>query len=115
MSCALYECVWRPSSDGLLDGALGMHPSLLGGFLTPPVRASTKRFLFLMMPKRRDWAKSVSESSNDLNKAWLGALALWSVAGMDVPLLAHDISTVGRTVETAAVRWSRVLVSVVPK
>ena len=24
-----------------------------------------KRFLFLMKPKRRDWAKSVSESSSD--------------------------------------------------
>ena len=34
----------------------------------PPGRASTKRFLFRMMPKRREWARSVSESSSDLNR-----------------------------------------------
>jgi len=33
-----------------------------------PGRASTKHTLFLMMPKRREWAKSVSESGSDLNK-----------------------------------------------
>ena len=31
-----------------------------------PSSASTKRFLFLTMPKTRDYAKSVSESSSDL-------------------------------------------------
>ncbi len=31
-----------------------------------------------------------------------------------VPLLVRDTSAVGRTVEKAVVRWSRVLVSVVP-
>ena len=36
--------------------------------LSHPGRTSTKRFLFLIMPKRRDLAKSVSESSNDLNR-----------------------------------------------
>jgi len=36
------------------------------------------------------------------------------VAGLEAPLLARDLSTVGWTVEKAAVRWSRVLVSVVP-
>ena len=41
-------------------------------------------------------------------------MALWSVAGLAAPLLARDPSTVGRTVEKAAVSWSRVMVSVVP-
>ena len=36
--------------------------------LVAPVSASTKRFLFLIMPKRRDYAMSVSASSNDFNK-----------------------------------------------
>jgi hypothetical protein len=39
---------------------------------------------------------------------------LWSVAGLKAPLLARNLSTVGQTVEKAAVRCSRVLVSVVP-
>ena len=42
-------------------------------------------------------------------------LALWSVAGLAAPMLARDLSAIGRTVEKAeAVSWSRVLVSVVP-
>jgi len=41
-------------------------------------------------------------------------MALWSVVELETPLMARDISTVGRTVEKAAVRCSRVLVSVVP-
>jgi hypothetical protein len=67
-----------------------------------------------MMPRRRDCAKSVIESRSVLNmmKSW--AFALWSVAGLEMPLLARELSTKGRTVEKAAVRWSRVLVSVVP-
>ena len=36
--------------------------------LTAPDSASTKRFLFLIMPKRRDCAKTVKASSNDLNR-----------------------------------------------
>ena len=36
--------------------------------LTAPGSASTKRFMFLILPKRRDYAKSVSASSKDLNK-----------------------------------------------
>jgi hypothetical protein len=35
------------------------------------------------------------------------------MAGLDMPLLARDLSKDGRTVEKAAVRWPRVLVSVV--
>ena len=66
------------------------------------------------MPRRRGWAKSVIESIIDLNRVKSWALALWSVAGVDAPMLARDLSTVGRTVEKVAVRWSRVLVSVVP-
>ena len=31
-------------------------------------RDSTKRFLLFIMPNRRDFAKSVIESSNDLNR-----------------------------------------------
>jgi hypothetical protein len=66
------------------------------------------------MPKRQEWARSVSESRNDLNmeKSWV--LALWSVVGLEAPLLSRDLPTVGRTVEKAAVRCSRVLVSMVP-
>ena len=41
-------------------------------------------------------------------------MALWSVAGIEAPLLASDLSTVNRTVEKAAMRWYRVLVGVVP-
>jgi hypothetical protein len=67
-----------------------------------------------MMPRRRDWAKSVIESNNDLNMVKSWAFALWSVAGLDALLLARDLSADGRTVEKAAVRWSRILVSVVP-
>jgi len=66
------------------------------------------------MPRRRDWAKSVIESNSDLNKVKSWAFTLWSVAGLDMPLLPHDLSIDGRTVKKAAVRWSRVLVSVVP-
>ncbi len=66
-----------------------------------------------MMPKRRDYAKSVIDSSSDLNIVESWAFALWSMAGLGMPLLARDLSTKGRTVEKAAVRWSRVLVSVV--
>ena len=67
-----------------------------------------------MMPRRRDCAKSVIESSSDLNRVKSWTLALWSVSGLEMPLLARDLSINGRTVEKAAVRWSRVLVSVVP-
>jgi hypothetical protein len=65
-----------------------------------------------MIPKRRDRAKSVSESINDLNRIKSWVLALWSVAGLVAPQLARTFSMVG-TVEKAAVRCSRVLVIVV--
>ena len=39
---------------------------------------------------------------------------MWSVAELVTPLLARDLSTFGRTAKKAAVRWSRVWVSVVP-
>jgi len=57
--------------------------------------ASTNRFLFLIMSKRLDCAKLVSASSNDLNirHSWL--LALQTVMGSDVPLLALVWSTLG--------------------
>ncbi len=66
------------------------------------------------MPKRWDCVKSVSKASSDLNRVLSWFLALWSMAGLKAPLLARDLSTVGRTVEKVAVRCSRVLVSVVP-
>ena len=66
------------------------------------------------MLRRRDCAKSVIESKSDLNRMKSWAFALWSVAGLEMHLLARELSTEGRTVEKAAVMWSRVLVSVVP-
>ena len=41
-------------------------------------------------------------------------MALWSVTGLAAPQLARDFSTFGRTVEKAAVTWSRDLVSAIP-
>jgi len=67
-----------------------------------------------MMPRRWDCAKSVIDSNSDLNMVKSWAFALWSTAGIEMLLLARDLSTKGRTVEKAAVRWTRVLVSVVP-
>jgi len=81
---------------------------------SPLGRASTKRILFLVMHMRRDCAKSVIESRSDLIRMKSWGFALWSVAGLEMPLLARELSTEGRTVEKAAVRWSRVLISVVP-
>jgi hypothetical protein len=66
-----------------------------------------------MMPRRRDCAKSVVEPSSDLNRVKSWAFALLFVAGLEVPLRAREFSTDGRTVEKAAVRWFRVLFSVV--
>ena len=54
------------------------------------------------------------EARSDLNRMKSWAFALWSVAGLRMPLLARDRSTEGLTMESAAVRWSSVLVSVVP-
>ena len=67
-----------------------------------------------MMPRRRECAKSVIDASSDLNKVKSWAFASWSVAGLEMPMLARDLSTNGRTVEKAALRCSKVLVSVVP-
>ena len=71
--------------------------------LMAPGGVSTKCFLFLIMPKRRDCAKSVNASSDDLNlrQSWL--MALESVMDCDVPLLALVWTTLGRTVENGAV------------
>ncbi len=66
------------------------------------------------MPGRRDCAKLVSASNIDLNKRWSCLLASESAVGCGVPLMALAWSTCGRTVEKTAVRWSRVLVSMVP-
>ena len=74
------------------------------GLLSLLGRASTKRFLFLIMPRRRDCAKSVIESRSDLNMVKSWALAFWYVSGLEMPLLARDLSTDGRTAEKAAVR-----------
>ena len=77
--------------------------------------ASTKRFLFLSMRKRRKCAKSVSESISDLNKRLSWLLAPNSLTGSVMPLLALSYSSCGRNVERAAVRCSRVRCSVVPE
>ena len=66
--------------------------------LTSPGSVYTKSFLFLMMYVRRDSAKSVRESNNDLNRLKSWDLALWSVARLVTPLLARACSTRGRTV-----------------
>ncbi len=58
-----------------------------------------------MLPRRRDCAKSVIDSNNDLNKVKSWAFALWSVAGLEMPLMARELSTNGRTAETA-LGWS---------
>ncbi len=39
---------------------------------------------------------------------------MWSVAGIESPLLVLDLSVIGWTVEKAVVSWSKALVSVVP-
>ncbi len=49
-----------------------------------------------------------------MNRALSWALALWSMAGNESPLLVLDLSVIGRTVEKAVVSLFRVLVSVVP-
>ena len=56
----------------------------------------------------------MSESNNDSNMLYSWPLALWSVVGLAAPLLARNLSTVGRTVEKAAVSWCKVLMSGVP-
>ena len=40
---------------------------------------------------------------------------MWSAAELEAPMLDRDLSAVGRTVEKAVVRWSRVLKSVIPE
>ena len=57
---------------------------------------------------------SVTESSKDLNKRQSWLLALESMEGLVVPVLALAWSASGRAVERVAVRLTRVLESVVP-
>jgi hypothetical protein len=59
--------------------------------LTAHGSASTKRFLCIMMPMKRDCAKSVRESNNDLTmlKSWISAI-IRSVAWSIAPLLASS-------------------------
>jgi hypothetical protein len=68
--------------------------------------ASTRRFIFLVMPMRRDWAKSMREFSNDRKRmvSWVLALLVRSL----VPRLALDNSTNGHSAERAEVGLSRV-------
>jgi hypothetical protein len=63
----------------------------------------TKRRMFLIIPRRRECAKPVSESNSDLNKRLSWLLALDSVAGPRMLLLALASSTCCRIVERAAV------------
>ena len=78
-----------------------------------PCNASTNRDQFLVVPKRRECAKHVSEANSDFNRWFSWLLALESVSGSLTPLLALACSPWGRTMESAAVRCSRVLCSVV--
>jgi hypothetical protein len=48
-------------------GCVGVAAECARERLTAPCSASSKRLLILIMPKRRDYARSVSASSNDLN------------------------------------------------
>ncbi len=100
-----YGCLWRSPAAGR---------GIWCGRLFPLGRVSTRRFLFLMMRRRRDCAKSVIESIRDLNRMKSWAFELWSVAGLKMPLLARDRSTEGLTVEKAGMRWFSVFMSVVP-
>ena len=65
--CALCVCVAAPCCWAAC-GCVGDASECSRHWLNPPGRASTRRFVFLLVPIRRDWAMSVSESSNDLNK-----------------------------------------------
>ncbi len=56
--------------------------------LTVSGSASTKRFHFLIMHRRRDSAKSVSKSTSDLNKRMSKDLTLESMTDSGAPLLA---------------------------
>ncbi len=69
--------------------------------------------MLLILPRRRDCARSVRESSNDLNILLSWVRAVWSVTGFVLPLVALVRSTLGREVENVAVRWFRVAMSVV--
>ena len=83
--------------------------------LSFPGRESNMRFLLFIMASRLDCAKSAMESNNDLNRMLSWALAVWSISGMRLNLLALVGSTWGRMVEKAAARWVRVAVGVVPE
>ncbi len=69
-----------------------------------PGSVSIRRFLFLIMPRRRDCAKSVRECNSDLNRMKSWALAVWSIVGLVVSLLALGVSSRGRTAEKMVVR-----------
>ncbi len=60
--CAVAPCWWAAWV------CIGVASECARWWMTPLCSSSTRRFLFLMMPKRRDSAKSVSESISNLNK-----------------------------------------------
>ena len=80
-----------------------------------PGGAATRRYLFLMMHKRRVWARFESESSRDLERWVSCATALLSVAGCVMPYFVVACSTGDRTEERAGVRLSWGLTSMVPE
>jgi hypothetical protein len=78
--------------------------------ITALSNASIKRFLFLIMPRRRDRAKSERKSNNDQKRMVSWVLALLFVVGTAMALRALDIvSREGRTAERAEVRLLGVL------
>ena len=63
----LYVCVADPCCETACEcDMLAAECALM--LLLSPGSASIRRFLFLMMPIRRDCARSVRESSSDLNR-----------------------------------------------
>jgi hypothetical protein len=69
------------------------------------------------MPKRRDCAKFAIESSSDLNKVKSWAFALWSVAGLEMPLIVWGVESRRNILESrwhcgAAIQLTQVVVKV---
>ena len=81
-------CVWLPPDVWRRVCASGLRSSVFGCVLWPMVVLLLNTFCFFIMHNRRDCAKSVSASINDLNMRHSRLLALGSVLGCEVPVLA---------------------------
>ena len=62
----LWVCVAVPCCETGWSDESAVECALM--LLLFPGSVSIRRFLFLIMPRRRDCAKSVRESNNDLNR-----------------------------------------------